>query len=67
MSTSHVIRDARPRASSPPDVDRTTKAHVHFGLYEFTLIEASGDWKIVRKKTVLQNDLIPTVVDFYNL
>ena len=46
---------------------RTTKAHVYFGLYEFTLIQVSGDWKIVRKKTVLQNDLIPTVIDFYNL
>jgi 3-phenylpropionate/cinnamic acid dioxygenase small subunit len=46
---------------------RTAKAHTHFGRYEFTLVSGEGGWKIARKKTVLLNDRIPTVIDFYNL
>ena len=46
---------------------RTTRAHTHFGLYEFALKAPDGGWKIGRKKIVLMNDLIPTVIDFYNL
>ena len=46
---------------------RVSKAHVHFGLYEFRLRKAGDDWTFARKKTILLNDLIPTVIDFYNL
>ena len=46
---------------------RTTKSHTHFGRYEFTLARRGEAWKFVRKKIVLLNDRIPTVVDFYNL
>jgi benzoate/toluate 1,2-dioxygenase beta subunit/2,4,5-trichlorophenoxyacetic acid oxygenase 2 len=46
---------------------RVARTNVHFGLYEFALRQAGTEWKIVRKKIMLQNDLIPTLIDFYNL
>ena len=38
-----------------------------FGRYEFELAEDGSGWRYARKKTVLLNDLIPTLVDFYNI
>lgn len=46
---------------------RAQKQHVLFGRYEFTLLAFEGDWKFGRKRTVLANDLIPAVLDFYTL
>lgn len=46
---------------------RVAKAHTHFGRYEFELGLREQGWKFRRKKTVLLNDRIPTVIDFYNL
>lgn len=46
---------------------RVSKASRQSGLYEFRLVLTEGVWRYRRKKTVLINDLIPTVVDFYNL
>jgi 3-phenylpropionate/cinnamic acid dioxygenase small subunit len=46
---------------------RVAKRHVHFGRYEYLLRRSSETWKIGRKKIILLNDLIPTVIDFYNL
>src|SRR5438132_417200 len=57
-TASWVVNEYDPRVSKP---------HLHFGLYEFTLKRIGEDWKIGRKKIILMNDLIPTVIDFYNL
>jgi 3-phenylpropionate/cinnamic acid dioxygenase small subunit len=38
-----------------------------FGRYEFALAEDAGGWRYALKKTVLLNDRIPTLVDFYNI
>jgi benzoate/toluate 1,2-dioxygenase beta subunit/2,4,5-trichlorophenoxyacetic acid oxygenase 2 len=47
---------------------RTAKQHVHFGHYEHTLRRNDGGlWQIARKKIILVNDQVPTVLDFYNL
>lgn len=46
---------------------RMNSQHTHFGRYEFKLIRKGDGWKISRKKTILLNDMIPTVIDFYNL
>lgn len=35
--------------------------------YEYLLRRSSQVWKIGRKRIILLNDLIPTVIDFYNL
>lgn len=42
------------------------RQHVFFGLYEHTLRrDAAGVWRIARKKILLLNDRIPTVLDVY--
>lgn len=46
---------------------RLCKAHQNFGRYEFQLKRLDSLWKIQHKKVILMNDLIPTVIDFYNL
>jgi 3-phenylpropionate/cinnamic acid dioxygenase small subunit len=41
---------------------------MYFGRYEHTLRrEANGAWRIVRKKVLLTNDMIPTALDFYSV
>ena len=77
--TAHTASNVLVYAATPDSIDgtaswivneydpRVSKAHVHFGRYEFRLRNAGGDWKFTRKKTILLNDLIPTVIDFYNL
>jgi 3-phenylpropionate/cinnamic acid dioxygenase small subunit len=41
------------------------RQHVFFGLYEHTLRRVGGGWKIARKKVLVLNDQIPTVLDVY--
>lgn len=38
-----------------------------FGEADYTLRETGGDWKILRKHTVLFNDRIDSVLDFYHV
>lgn len=40
---------------------------VFFGRYEHCLVQEDGGWRIKRKKIVIMNDTIPTVVDFYSV
>ncbi|MBA4353105.1 MAG: aromatic-ring-hydroxylating dioxygenase subunit beta [Novosphingobium sp.] len=42
---------------------RMNRADCFFGRYEYHLVRTGPDWKIARKKIVLLNDTIPTVVD----
>jgi 3-phenylpropionate/cinnamic acid dioxygenase small subunit len=37
------------------------------GRYEHRLVKDGGGWKIARKKVILINDRVPTLVDFYCL
>lgn len=39
--------------------------HVFFGSYQHQLRCEQGQWRIARKKVVLMNDQIPTMLDFY--
>lgn len=41
------------------------KQHVFFGRYEMTYAAEGTSWRIARKKIVLLNDYIPTMIDFY--
>lgn len=45
---------------------RNNTARMFFGRSEIELVQASG-WKIRRKKVILMNDYIPTMMDFYCL
>lgn len=42
-------------------------AHTFFGRYEYRFGQRDGDWMITRKVTILANDQIPTIADFYLL
>lgn len=42
---------------------RMNRADCFFGRYEYRAVRAGQEWKIARKKIVLLNDTIPTVVD----
>jgi len=46
---------------------RTTRQHANFGRYEILLTERDGEWRIRQKKIVLNNDCVPTLIDFYTL
>ncbi|MBU7436219.1 aromatic-ring-hydroxylating dioxygenase subunit beta [Paraburkholderia fungorum] len=46
---------------------RTARQHTHFGWSELQLKRHDDNWLISRKKTHLQNDQVPTVIDFYTL
>ena len=39
--------------------------HVFFGRYEHVLRQQADVWVIARKKVILMNDTIPTMLDFY--
>jgi 3-phenylpropionate/cinnamic acid dioxygenase small subunit len=44
---------------------KTRREHAFFGRYEHTLRRVADRWVIARKKIVLINDRIPTMLDFY--
>jgi len=46
---------------------RAERTHHFFGRYHHTLRHEEGTWRIARKKILLLNDTIPTVVDFYSI
>ena len=41
------------------------KQHVFFGRYEMRYVPDGPDWRVAKKKIVLLNDYIPTMIDFY--
>lgn len=76
--TCHVY--SNPLALEPPTADsvhvraawntqilfqRSGEQHVFFGWAEYGLRNVGGQWRIARKKIVLQNDAIPTMLDVY--
>jgi 3-phenylpropionate/cinnamic acid dioxygenase small subunit len=44
---------------------RSRESHAFFGRTEHELVLRDGDWRIARKKILLQNDYIPTMLDIY--
>ncbi len=44
---------------------RSGESHAFFGRSEHELVLREGDWRIARKKILLQNDYIPTMLDVY--
>lgn len=46
---------------------RSERTHIFFGRYEHDLRRTADGWRIARKKILLLNDVIPTVVDFYSI
>jgi benzoate/toluate 1,2-dioxygenase beta subunit/2,4,5-trichlorophenoxyacetic acid oxygenase 2 len=46
---------------------RSAVQHTLAGRYEHELVKSGEGWKIARKKIILINDRVPTLVDFYCL
>ena len=44
---------------------RAKEQHVFFGSSEYELRATDDGWVIAKKKVILQNDLIPTMLDIY--
>jgi len=44
---------------------RMHESHAFFGRAEYELALKGGEWVIQKKKTILQNDYIPTMLDVY--
>lgn len=44
---------------------RRNESHTFFGNATYELIKIGESWRIAKKKTVLQNDYIPTMLDVY--
>jgi 3-phenylpropionate/cinnamic acid dioxygenase small subunit len=44
---------------------RIHESHAFFGRAEHELVLKDGNWLIAKKKTILQNDYIPTMLDIY--
>jgi 3-phenylpropionate/cinnamic acid dioxygenase small subunit len=44
---------------------RSRESHAFFGRSEHELVLRDGDWRIARKKILLLNDYIPTMLDIY--
>lgn len=77
--TAHSVSNVLVESFSPERIAATAAFAVHehhprlrrnsllFGRYDFEIQLDSGTWRYARKKTVLMNDLIPTIVDFYNI
>jgi benzoate/toluate 1,2-dioxygenase subunit beta len=46
---------------------RRQESHVFFGRYRYDVVESGSGWQIAQKTTILLNDRIPAVADFYML
>jgi 3-phenylpropionate/cinnamic acid dioxygenase small subunit len=44
---------------------RSRESHAFFGRSEHELVLRNGEWRIAKKKILLQNDYIPTMLDVY--
>ena len=75
--TVHIVGSVLPLESSADRVrlsstwvthvyfPRSRESHAFFGRSEHELALREGDWRIARKKILLQNDYIPTMLDVY--
>jgi 3-phenylpropionate/cinnamic acid dioxygenase small subunit len=46
---------------------RRREPHLFFGRAEFRFLRVGGAWKIRRKKLIVMNDYLSTIVDFYTV
>lgn len=46
---------------------RTARQYANCGRYDLELVQAHGAWACRRKRIVLRNDRVPTLIDFYTL
>lgn len=77
VRTSHVAQPLSVERTAGGDIELRSNwtastvmeghAATYFGHADYTLRQDGEDWRIARKKTVILNDMIHEVVDFYNV
>lgn len=77
--TAHIVSNVMAQATSDAAISVRSVATTHsfnikrreqttaFALVEHDLVREGEDWLILRKTIVLQNDYIPTMMDFYTV
>lgn len=77
--TMHLIGNIQLTAAQPDRIDlrangtvtsyhpRTATTHVIAARYSYALRTEGGEWRIAAKKTVILNDRLPGMVDFYSI
>jgi 3-phenylpropionate/cinnamic acid dioxygenase small subunit len=77
--TLHLIGNVELREAGPSHIEteasfavhvydpRTAKEHTRFGRYEHRISTDEESWRIAKKKIILINDKVPTVLDFYSI
>ncbi|MGE0113273.1 MAG: aromatic-ring-hydroxylating dioxygenase subunit beta [Steroidobacteraceae bacterium] len=75
--TCHLVTNVMVRANGANQVSvdacyqtlryRLQQVDQFFGSYAYDLVRQDDQWKITRKKIVVLNDCIPTVLDFYSV
>lgn len=76
--TTHIIGNVQLRGAPAPAMMqvrsswvchvyfvRARESHAFFGHNDLDLVRRDGGWRIAGKKIVLQNDYVPTMLDFY--
>ncbi len=76
--TAHVLGSVLPKETPAADrlrldstwvthvfFPRSRESHAFFGRSEHELVLRAEDWRIAKKKILLQNDYIPTMLDVY--
>lgn len=76
--TAHILGSVLPAESTTADrlrldstwvshvyFPRSRESHAFFGRSEHELVLRDGGWRIAKKKILLQNDYIPTMLDVY--
>jgi len=75
--TAHILGSVLPAESSADRLKldstwvshvffpRSGESHAFFGRSEHELVLREGDWRIAKKRILLQNDYIPTMLDVY--
>jgi 3-phenylpropionate/cinnamic acid dioxygenase small subunit len=77
--TLHLIGNVELRAASASQLEteatfavhvydpRTAKEHTRYGRYQHVISMDQNRWLIAKKKIILVNDKVPTVLDFYSI
>jgi 3-phenylpropionate/cinnamic acid dioxygenase small subunit len=77
--TLHLIGNVELRPASPAYLEteasfsvhvydpRTAKEHTRYGRYQHRISREQEIWRVAKKKIILVNDKVPTVLDFYSI
>jgi 3-phenylpropionate/cinnamic acid dioxygenase small subunit len=77
--TAHIVTNVLGHAGAGGEIEASSiwtvhvfnvkrrEEHLFFARCEHRLTHAGGDWRIKRRKAILLNDTLPTMLDFYTI